>query len=238
MEYQYKVSDFEGPLDLLLYLIEKNKVDIYNIPIVEITDQFQAYIKQLHGFDVNYASKFFLMAATLLKIKSYSLLPKTAGQNETEETSLRDELVQQLVEYKQMKQAANVLRSFWDIRRHMVARERTPAMCSEKFVGNIEAPRLYQAFSLAYQALKKEKKRPIYLQREIYSVEECMQRILYQLDKASQAVALYTIFAECQSKVELIVTFLAVLELLKQGKGKTIACGKDGNSIALRASGR
>ena len=65
-----------------------------------------------------------------------------------------------------------------------------------------------------------------------------MQRILYQLDKASQAVALYAIFAECQSKVELIVTFLAVLELLKQGKGKTIACGKDGNSIALRASGR
>lgn len=67
-EYKYRVSDFEGPLDLLLYLIEKNKVDIYNIPIVDIADQFNAYVADIDTFDVDYASKFFVMAATLLQI--------------------------------------------------------------------------------------------------------------------------------------------------------------------------
>ena len=75
-EYKYRVSDFEGPLDLLLYLIEKNKVDIYNIPIVDIADQFNAYVADIDAFDVDYASKFFVMAATLLQIKSRLLLPK------------------------------------------------------------------------------------------------------------------------------------------------------------------
>ena len=84
-EYKYKVSDFEGPLDLLLYLIEKNKVDIYNIPIVEITDQFNAYVADIDTFDVDYASKFFVMAATLLQIKSRLLLPKQPKLAEEEE---------------------------------------------------------------------------------------------------------------------------------------------------------
>ena len=88
-EYKYKVSDFEGPLDLLLYLIEKNKVDIYNIPIVEITDQFNAYVADIDTFDVDYASKFFVMAATLLQIKSRLLLPKQPKLAEEEKKTRR-----------------------------------------------------------------------------------------------------------------------------------------------------
>ncbi len=97
-EYRYKVSDFEGPLDLLLYLIEKNKVDIYNIPIVTITDQFNEYVRQIDTFDVNYASKFFVMAATLLQIKSRLLLPKPPRREEEEEDP-QEGVIRQLGDY-------------------------------------------------------------------------------------------------------------------------------------------
>ena len=96
-EYKYRVSDFEGPLDLLLYLIEKNKVDIYNIPIVDIADQFNAYVADIDAFDVDYASKFFVMAATLLQIKSRLLLPKQPKVVDDEEDP-QEVLVRQLVE--------------------------------------------------------------------------------------------------------------------------------------------
>ena len=109
-EYRYKVSDFEGPLDLLLYLIEKNKVDIYHIPVAEIADQFNEYVAQIDFFDVNYGSKFFLMAATLLQIKSRRLLPKVkATEAEEEEDDPEEVLVRQLLEYKRMKEASSVM---------------------------------------------------------------------------------------------------------------------------------
>ena len=107
-EYKYKVSDFEGPLDLLLYLIEKNKVDIYNIPIVEITDQFNAYVADIDTFDVDYASKFFVMAATLLQIKSRLLLPKPKNISAAEADPKQD-LIERLENYLRIKQAAERL---------------------------------------------------------------------------------------------------------------------------------
>ena len=90
MAISVKLEAFEGPLDLLLHLIEKNKVDIYNIPIVEITDQFNQYVAQIETFDVNYASKFFVMAATLLQIKSRLLLPKVPKAAAEEEEDPQD----------------------------------------------------------------------------------------------------------------------------------------------------
>ena len=121
-EYKYKVSDFEGPLDLLLYLIEKNKVDIYNIPIVEITDQFNAYVADIDTFDVDYASKFFVMAATLLQIKSRLLLPKQPKLAEEEEEDPQEALVRQLVEYKKMKALSQAMGQLWDARSLMLGR--------------------------------------------------------------------------------------------------------------------
>ena len=111
-EYKYRVSDFEGPLDLLLYLIEKNKVDIYNIPIVAIADQFNAYVADIDVFDVDYASKFFVMAATLLQIKSRLLLPKQPKLADDEEDP-QEVLVRQLVEYKKMKALSQAMGGLW-----------------------------------------------------------------------------------------------------------------------------
>lgn len=232
-EYKYRVSDFEGPLDLLLYLIEKNKVDIYNIPIVAITDQFNQYVAQLHHFDVNYASKFFVMAATLLQIKSRLLLPKPSLP-ETEEEDPKDELVRQLLEYKQMKRISTVIAALQEQRGRMLDRERTPIPYEAKFSGTIDKDDLYDAFRLVYQSLDKEPDIEIHITKEIYSIDTCMARLDALLRSHSGPVAVLTVFRQCRSRTELVITFVAILELLKQGQCRTVSDGEDGNTIAIR----
>lgn len=234
-EYKYKVSDFEGPLDLLLYLIEKNKVDIYNIPIVEITDQFNAYVADIDTFDVDYASKFFVMAATLLQIKSRLLLPKQPKLAEEEEEDPQEALVRQLVEYKKMKALSQAMGQLWDARKpHAGARLPTAMPYEARFAGHIDTEALYQAFHKVCQALPEPTVVEIRIQKEIYSVEECMRRVTYALRRSQGTMAVDAIFRTCRSRVELVVTFLAVLELLKIGQCATVAEGEDGNTIALR----
>ena len=109
MELEVKLQVFEGPLDLLLHLIEKNKVDIYDIPIVEITEQYLDYVSKMPKDDLDLASEFLVMAATLIDIKSKMLLPKEVDEN-GEEIDPRAELVEKLIEYKVYKYAAVELR--------------------------------------------------------------------------------------------------------------------------------
>ena len=101
-----KVSDFEGPLDLLMHLIEKDKIDIYDIPIAEITEQYIAYLSAMAEFDMEIASEFLVMAATLLQIKSRMLLPKPAPETDEEEADPRTMLVEMLIEYRRIKACA------------------------------------------------------------------------------------------------------------------------------------
>ena len=101
-----KLTAFEGPLDLLMHLIESNKIDIYDIPIVEITEQYIGYLRNLQEFDMELASEFLVMAATLLQIKSRMLLPKEAREDEDEGEDPRQQLVEMLVEYRRIKKAA------------------------------------------------------------------------------------------------------------------------------------
>lgn len=231
-EYQYKVSDFEGPLDLLLYLIEKNKVDIYNIPIVKITDQFNEYVRHIETFDVNYASKFFVMAATLLQIKSRLLLPKPP-KTETEEDP-QDELVRQLVEYKQMKEAAAVVTELWEKRALMDSRERTPVAFEKHFSGTIDKTALYEAFHTVSRILEKKVTPEIHLQQEIYSVSECMQQIERLIKQSRRPIPVRQVFLSCRNRSELVVVFLAILELLKIGHYHMVTEGEDEDAVALQ----
>ena len=233
-EYSYKVSDFEGPLDLLLYLIEMNKVDIYNIPIVEITDQFNQYVAQIETFDVNYASKFFVMAATLLQIKSRLLLPKVPKAAAEEEEDPQDALVRQLVEYKRMKELSQVMATMWDKRSRMLDRPQTPMAYEPQFTGTIDRNALYEAFRIAYQALSVKVEPEIHIQQEPYSVRDSMDHVENLLRRAQRPLAVAELFRTCRSKVELVVTFMAVLELLKRGRCGTVSDGEEGNTIALR----
>ena len=104
-----KVSDFEGPLDLLMHLIERDKIDIYDIPIVSITEQYISYLREMSEFDMEVASEFLVMAATLLQIKSRMLLPKEMAAGEEEEADPRQMLVEMLVEYRKIKKSAAAL---------------------------------------------------------------------------------------------------------------------------------
>ena len=104
-----KVQDFEGPLDLLIHLIEKEKIDIYDIPIVAVTEQYIEYLQAMTEFDIEIASEFLLMAATLLQIKSRMLLPKQTAEGEEDETDPRQLLVEMLVEYRRIKVCASNL---------------------------------------------------------------------------------------------------------------------------------
>ena len=113
-----KLEVFEGPLDLLLHLIEKNKVNIYDIPIAQITDQYMEYIHQMQREDLNIMSEFMVMAATLISIKCRMLLPKEVNE-EGEEEDPREELVRQLLEYKMYKYMSYELRTVWQQRQRM-----------------------------------------------------------------------------------------------------------------------
>lgn len=113
MAIPVKINVFEGPLDLLLHLIEKNKIDIYDIPIVEITDQYMEYIHSMEKEDLGVMSEFLVMAATLLDIKCKMLLPKEVNE-EGEEEDPREELVQKLLEYKMYKYMSYELKDRMD----------------------------------------------------------------------------------------------------------------------------
>ena len=217
----------------MLYLIEKNKVDIYNIPIVDIADQFNAYVADIDTFDVDYASKFFVMAATLLQIKSRLLLPKQPKTVDDEEDP-QEVLVRQLVEYKKMKALSQAMGSLWDARSLMMGRLPAPMPYEVRFEGHIDTKALYEAFRQVCKSLTEPEAVEIRIQKEIYSVGECMRRVTYALRRAKGTMTAAAIFQACRSRVELVVTFLAVLELLKVGQCVTVAEGKDGNTIALR----
>ena len=192
MKIDVKLDAFEGPLDLLLHLIEKNKVSIYDIPIVEITNQYMEYIQEIERItSMESMSEFLVMAATLLKIKSRMLLPK---EEKEEEEDPREELVQRLVEYKMCRYAAGELKDMSvDAEKVFYKPETIPKeikeyeepICPEEIVGDVTLERLNQVF----QMVMRRKKRPggpgaqpfWQDEREKYKVEDRMNDIRRQI---------------------------------------------------------
>ena len=133
-----------------------------------------------------------------------------------------------------MKALSQAMGQLWDTRSLMLGRLPTAMPYEARFAGHIDTQALYQAFHKVCQALPEPTAVEIRIQKEIYSVEECMRRVTYALRRAQGTMAVDAIFRTCRSRVELVVTFLAVLELLKVGQCATVAEGEDGNTIALR----
>jgi len=223
MDMTFKLQVFEGPLDLLLYLIEKNKVNIYDIPIVEITAQYMEYVDQMKKDNLDTLSEFLVMAATLLDIKSKML-------EEQEQEDPRAELVQQLLEYKMYKCMANELKDrqldagkVWykkkDIPDEVLAYEEPVNL--EELVGDIRLSDLNRIFQsiMKRQEEKIDKVRSKFgkIEKEEVSLEEKME---YLTDYAAshKHFSFRGLLTASSSKVEVIVTFLAILELMKTGK--------------------
>lgn len=209
-----KVQDFEGPLDLLIHLIEKEKIDIYDIPIVPITEQYIEYLQAMTEFDIEVASEFLLMAATLLQIKSRMLLPKQRTDGEDEEADPRQMLVEMLVEYRRIKTCAASLAELKQQAERY--RYRLPLLAGyiERSMKQYEATELVTAM-LTLLSVKTEN--TAYIARQEFNVQDKMNEIVHMLSQHLNGVEFAKVFARTGSRSEKVASFLAVLELLKLG---------------------
>lgn len=209
-----KLTAFEGPLDLLMHLIESNKIDIYDIPIVEITEQYIGYLRNLQEFDMELASEFLVMAATLLQIKSRMLLPKEAREDEDEGEDPRQQLVEMLVEYRRIKKAAQNLRYLKEEADRYASREPMFANLVERYVPSYPVRDLLLALA---NVLRETGGQPLaYIEPQAFSVQEKMAEILQRLQGSAQGFLLSELFASGKAG-EKVAAFLGVLELLKMG---------------------
>ncbi len=229
MAIPVKLEVFEGPLDLLLHLIDKNKVDIYDIPIVEITAQYLEYIQQLETDDMNVMSEFLVMAATLIDIKCRMLLPKEADE-EGEEEDPRAELVQKLLEYKMYKYMSLELRDRqMDAARNLYRAQRLPEEVAayrqpvnyEELVGDMTLSRLHEIFQsmVKKQADKIDPIRSQYGNIEKEEIDmEAKTLYVEAYAREHKCFSFRRLLEKQSSKMELIVTFLIILELMRTGK--------------------
>ena len=229
MAIPVKLEVFEGPLDLLLHLIDKNKVDIYDIPIVEITEQYLEYIKQMKDRDMNIMSEFLVMAATLIDIKCRMLLPKEVNEDGEEEDP-RAELVQKLLEYKMYKFMSFELRDrLVDAARNMYREQNLPKEVAsyrqpinyEELVGDMNLNKLHEIFKSIVRK-QEDKIDPIRSQYGNIQKDEIDMdsKTLYveAYAREHKSFSFRKLLEKQSSKMEVIVTFLIILELMKIGK--------------------
>ncbi|MBQ7883010.1 MAG: segregation/condensation protein A [Phascolarctobacterium sp.] len=208
-----KVSDFEGPLDLLMHLIERDKIDIYDIPIVSITEQYISYLKDMSEFDMEVASEFLVMAATLLQIKSRMLLPKEVAASEEEEADPRQMLVEMLVEYRKIKRRAAALLELKAVAGQVFARKPYFADSVQLHLPNYHVRDLLLALA---GIVNDENKPTAYIEPQAFSVQEKITEIMERLRGATTGFRLSDLFS-VGSRGEKVAAFLGVLELLKMG---------------------
>lgn len=213
MSYKIKLQVFEGPLDLLLYLIKKDQLNIYDIPMVQVTDQYIQYLELMELLDLDIAGEFLVIAATLLHIKSKMLLPPDPNeQPEEEEEDPRLDLVEKLLEYKRFKEAAQHLRGREKMRQDVFTRRINEQ--EEKGEVYFEAS-LFELISAFSKALKDIPKDIFYeVIKDEFTVEEKIHQILHLLFEQPK-VHLSELFNQAKNKLEIVATFLAILELIK-----------------------
>jgi segregation and condensation protein A len=213
--YTFRLEGFEGPLDLLLHLIQKNELDIFNIPIALITEQYLEYLQLMKVLNLDMAGEYLLMASTLLHIKSRMLLPKSSEGEEEEGEDPRAELVRRLLEYQKYKQAAGELEKRPMLDRDVFVRlmpgelEEIPE--EERIEVNLFE--LLEAFRKVLERARSETVHEVVL--DPLSVEDKIQEILGLLQRENRSTAFHRLFAEEASRRVIIVTFLAILELVK-----------------------
>ncbi len=229
MDLEFKLQVFEGPLDLLLHLIEKNKIDIYDIPIVEITNQYLSYVEAMPKDDLELASEFLVMAATLIDIKSRMLLPKEIDEN-GEEIDPRAELVEKLIEYKTYKYAAAELRDMQLYAGKSMYKAPTVPKEVQKYEPPVDLDRLLSGVTLKglndifQMVLKRQVDKIDPVRSKFGKIEMEEVSLPDKIDFVSKTVrqkkrCSFKQLLEAQhSKMEVIVSFLAVLELIKVGR--------------------
>src|SRR5712692_9624587 len=205
-----KLARFEGPLDLLLHLIKRDEIDIYDIPIAHITQQYLVYIELMRSLDLEVAGEFLVMAATLMRIKAKMLLPLPQVGEEEDEGDPREELVLRLVEYRQFKEAAETLKSKEAERRLLYERGMVPGE-DEMGPRPLAPATLFDLLDALNHVLARLPERAIYeVQGEIYDVEDKMALIASTVAEKGEA-SFSELLLRCRARTEMIVTFMALL---------------------------
>jgi segregation and condensation protein A len=238
MEYSVKIDAFEGPLDLLLHLINRYEIDIYDIPMAQISEQYLNFIHTMQSLELDVASEYLVMAATLLAIKSKMLLPKNEDTLNEEleysgdemEEDPRDELMRRLLEYRKYKEAATHLKEYEKDRSLLYTRP--PGNLAQYIPDQKENPisdvSLYDMLSALQQLMKRKKwKEPklTTVQRQELPIGQRMEQILKELEEAKGKQSFSSLFPIFERSY-IVVTFLAILELMKNN---AIRCEQERN---------
>lgn len=216
-DYNVKLDVFEGPLDLLLYLIKKEEVDIYDIPIERICTQYSEYLKMMRMLDLNIAGEFLVMSATLMLIKSRMLLPEEERQVlEDDEEDPRLDLVRQLVEYKKFKDAAGFLEELEESQHNVffpegehVALGKDPDLS----LRDVSIFDLLSSFSEILKRSDQEELTEIFAER--YTVADKVDFLMREVVRRGRKQSLHGLFKGMKSRSEMVCTFLAILELIR-----------------------
>lgn len=230
-EYEISIPIFEGPMDLLLHLVTKNRIDIHDIPIHEITDQYLAYLEKAKAFDLNLGSQFFSMASTLILIKSRMLLPRKRQEEADPEEDPRQELARSLEEFKAMKEMRARLSKLLEASAPYRMREPTELSVAA-YTGRISIASLTAAFLSLYDDTEEAEER--IMEAEEVSFDEKADTLrLFLKEKTWKPVMAF--FRLQHSRLSLAVSLVALLELVRIGE---ISLGEEAEGIVMRWNGR
>lgn len=238
--YTIKIKQFEGPFDLLLFFIERDEINILDIPISKITDDFLAYIRQLEQLNIDVASEFILIAATLMRIKAKMLLPRPELDEEGQEIDPRRELAQKLLEYKRFKDIIADMQILADEREKIAPRgnatKELSAIAQNALVDieleSLSIYKLFKTFESVMHRLEVGRNRPKHIvYRYNYTIEEQKEYLLDKILVVGKA-SFENLFAELRDRLHAIITFLSLLEMINAQEIK-ITTGAEINSFWL-----
>ena len=218
--FNIKLENFEGPLDLLLYFIKRDKIDIYDIPITQITNEYISVIDEAKTLDVSIAGEFLFMASLLLRIKTQMLLPRQVDEESLDIDDPRIDLVAQLLEYKKYKNIANKLKNLHFENKDTFFRSSTKVIYDQSpdisdFLQEVTLYEISKIFKEAIENAPTQDSFEIY--RETVSLKDQKEFILQRL-KTNKISSLKKLVKKLETKIEIIVTFLALLEMIKQSE--------------------
>ena len=239
MTYTIKIRQFEGPFDLLLFFIERDELDIHDIPIAKITDDFLSYIRELESLNLDVASEFILVAATLMKIKSRMLIPRKQIDEQGNEVDPRTELVQRLIEYKKYKSVLDDLKELEETQAHRIRRGNTRRellnLAERALVdAELESVSLYKmlkAFSRVMEEFAERKHIVHTIARYDYTIQDQTTYILKMITP-QQPVHFDALFRPLENRIHAIVTFLALLEMINEQRIRMVG-GEGANNFWL-----
>lgn len=221
-----KIDNFEGPFDLLLHLIKKNKMNIHNVEIYKVTTQYLAYLESMKEMDLEITSEFIVVAATLIEIKSKTLLPKVKVEDEEDDEDIEKRLLEKLIIYKKIKGATNFFRDryvnsgeIYTKKPEIIEDVKEEPINNEDILKNVTLLDLYHMYNNLLEIHRNKQNRANVIQKKIYvdkyKIEDKYDYLVAKLQKG-EISEFEDIIMECECKMETVVTFLALLELIKQ----------------------